>query len=89
LLDSELIPAPCELVAKTTNVYSVPGVNPVTVIGVPVPVPVIPPGVDIAVYSVIAYPPSDAGAVNPTVAVVVPVFVAVPIVGAPGVLGFI
>jgi len=41
------------------------------------------------VYSVIAYPPSDAGAVNPTVAVVVPVFVAVPIVGAPGVLGFI
>jgi len=89
LLDTEFKPAPCELVAKTVNVYSFPGFNPVTVIGDVVPVAVIPPGVDIAVYPVIGYPPSDAGAVYATVAVDDPVFVASPIVGAPGVLGFI
>jgi hypothetical protein len=47
-------------------------------------VPVIPPGLDVAVYEVIAVPPLLAGAVNATVAVVDPVAVAVPIVGAPG-----
>jgi hypothetical protein len=36
------------------------------------------------VYEVIAIPPLLAGAVNATVAVVDPVGVAVPIVGAPG-----
>jgi hypothetical protein len=36
------------------------------------------------VYSVIVEPPSLAGAVYATVAVVAPVAVAVPIVGAPG-----
>jgi hypothetical protein len=45
---------------------------------------VIAPGFDVAVYLVIAEPPSDAGAVKEIVAVVVPVAVAVPIVGAPG-----
>jgi len=44
---------------------------------------VIPPGEDVAVYKVIV-DPLLAGAVKATVAVVCPVFVAVPIVGAPG-----
>jgi hypothetical protein len=47
-------------------------------------VPVTPPGLDVAVYVVIAAPPLLAGAVKATVAVVCPVLVAVPIVGAPG-----
>jgi hypothetical protein len=47
-------------------------------------VPVIPPGDDVAVYNVIVAPPLLAGAVYATVAVVEPVAVAVPIVGAPG-----
>jgi hypothetical protein len=42
------------------------------------------PGVLVAVYDVMADPPLLAGAVNVTVAVVVPVAVAVPMVGAPG-----
>jgi hypothetical protein len=62
-------------------------VKPLTVI-VPEPawfnVPVIPPGDETAVYDVIGTPPSLAGAVNDTVAVVSLVAVAVPIVGAPG-----
>jgi hypothetical protein len=68
-------------------VYAVLAVKPETVI-VPEPavasVPVTPPGVDVAVYKVIAEPPSLAGAVYATVAVELPVAVAVPIVGAPG-----
>ena len=47
-------------------------------------VPVTPPGEEVAVYVVIAAPPLETGAVNPTVAVVDPVAVAVPIVGALG-----
>ena len=46
-------------------------------------VPVIEPGLDVAVYLVIVNPPLDAGAVKATVAVVAPVVTA-PIVGAPG-----
>ncbi len=46
--------------------------------------PVLPPGDEVAVYEVIAAPPSDAGAVNETLAVVAPVDVAVKDVGAPG-----
>jgi hypothetical protein len=68
-------------------VYAVFAVKPLTVI-VPEPavdnVPVTPPGEDVAVYEVIVAPPSLAGAVYATVAVVFPVAVAVPIVGAPG-----
>jgi hypothetical protein len=55
----------------------------VTVIGLVVPVPVNPPGLEVAVYPVIAEPPLLAGAVNVTVACPFPA-VAVPIVGAPG-----
>ena len=46
--------------------------------------PVIPEGEEVAVYEVITDPPLLAGAVYATVAVVSPVAVAVPIVGAPG-----
>jgi hypothetical protein len=45
---------------------------------------VIPPGDEVAVYEVIAAPPSEAGAVNETFAVVAPVDVAVTDVGDPG-----
>jgi hypothetical protein len=47
-------------------------------------VPVIAPGLEVAVYEVIVAPPLLAGAVNATVAVVLPVAVAEPIVGACG-----
>jgi hypothetical protein len=40
---------PLALVAVTAKVYAVPLVSPLTVIGLAVPVPVIPPGLDIAV----------------------------------------
>ena len=46
--------------------------------------PVTPPGEEVAVYEVIAAPPSEAGAVNETFAVVAPVDDAVTDVGAPG-----
>ena len=45
---------------------------------------VTPPGEAVAKYDVIVAPPSETGAEKPTVAVVDPVFVAVPTVGAPG-----
>jgi hypothetical protein len=47
-------------------------------------VPVMPPGLDVAVYEVIVCPPLLAGAVKDTDADVVVSAVAVPIVGAPG-----
>jgi hypothetical protein len=45
----EATPVPAELVAVTVKVYAVPLVNPVTVIGEELPVPVIPPGLDVTV----------------------------------------
>jgi hypothetical protein len=66
----------------------VPVVKPETVIALPhvaeVSVPVIPPGLDVAVYLVIVAPPFDDGAVHATVTDVALASVAVPIVGAPG-----
>jgi hypothetical protein len=47
-----------------------------------VSVPVIPPGDDVAVYETMVAPPLLLGAVKATVAVVAPVAVATPIVGA-------
>jgi hypothetical protein len=48
-------------------------------------VPVILPGLDVAVYEVIVAPPFDPGAVKGTDAVpLIPVTEAVPMVGAPG-----
>ena len=78
---------PIALVAVTVKVYEVTGFNPLTVM-VPDPawlnVPVIPLGLEVAVYDVIVDPPLLAGAVYTTVAVLELVAVAVPIVGAPG-----
>jgi hypothetical protein len=64
----------------------VPFVSPVTVIGLAVPVPVLPPVLEVTVYDVIALPPFDAGAVKLTVADVILATAATPIVGAPGVV---
>jgi hypothetical protein len=77
-------PVPIAFVAVTVNVYAVPFARPVTVQGEVAHVPVCPPD-EVAVYEVIAEPPSLAGAVKLTVAWPLPA-VAVPIVGAPGAL---
>ena len=45
--DAELVPT--AFVAVTVNVYAVPLVRPVTVIGDALPVPVIPPGLEVTV----------------------------------------
>jgi hypothetical protein len=88
LLEAALAgPIPPGVVPLTVNVYAVFTVKPLTVIG-DVPVAVIPPGDEVAVY-VIAPVPASVGAVNATVAVVEPVAVAVPIVGAAGLLGHV
>jgi len=90
LFEAALVgPVPAPLVAFTVNVYAVPIVNPETVIGEDAPVPVILPGLDVAVYVVIAALPVSEGAVYATVAVPEPAApaVAVPIVGAPGLRG--
>ena len=83
--DAELLPI--EFVAYTVNVYDVDGDKPLTVI-LPEPdwetVPVKPPGLDVAVYDVIVWPPLLAGAVNETVAELKDVAVADTPVGAPG-----
>jgi hypothetical protein len=42
-------PVPAELVAVTVNVYAVPLARPVTVIGLPAPAAVSPPGDDVTV----------------------------------------
>jgi hypothetical protein len=83
----EAAPVPTLLVAVTVNVYVVPLVNPVTVIGLDEPVPVIPPGLDVTVYDVMVAPPLLTGAVNATEALASPA-VAVPMVGAPGTVAF-
>ena len=77
---------PYVFVAVTVNVYEVPGVSPVTV-KVPAVVRVLllpPAGFDVTVYAVMGEPPSDVGAVNVTVAVVLPVAVGVTMTGARG-----
>ena len=77
-------PVPPGVVPATLNVYAVPLDKPETVIG-DAPVPVKPPGVEVAVY-VTAPVPASVGAVYATVAELTPA-VAVPIVGAPGLRG--
>jgi hypothetical protein len=79
-------PVPPGVVPATVNVYAVPTDKPATLIG-EAPVPVKPPGLDVAVY-VTEPVPASVGAVYGTDAVVLPdAIVAVPIVGAPGLLG--
>jgi hypothetical protein len=77
------VDVPLALVAVTVNVYAVPVVKPLTVIGDDAPVPVIDPGVDVAVNPVIAEPPVSL-AVNATVAEVALASATAPIVGACG-----
>ena len=74
---------PIAFVAVTVKVYAVPLVKPVMVIGLVVPVAVIPPGFDVTVKPVIGLPPVLVGTVNDTVACPSPA-VAVPMVGALG-----
>ena len=76
------VDVPFAVVAVTVNVYAVPFVKPVTVIGLDEPVPVMLPGEEVTVYPVIDDPPV-APAVNVTEACAFPP-VAVPIVGACG-----
>ena len=66
--------------AVTVNVYVVPVVKPVTVIGELVPVAVMPPGDDVTVKLVAREP----FGVNATVALVALAQLAIPIVGADG-----
>jgi hypothetical protein len=75
---------PLAFVALTVNVYAVPAVSPLTIIGELDPVPVMLPGDDVTVYPVIGSLLNE-GAVNDTdIVVPVPKSVAVPIVGADG-----
>jgi hypothetical protein len=78
-------PEPASFVATTVNVYVAPFVSPVTVIGLPAPEAVSPPGDDVTVYEVIGAPPLSPGAMKLTVACPFP-GVAVVIVGAPGIV---
>jgi len=76
---------PPGVIATTVNVYAVPTVKPETVTGDAAPVPVMPPGLEVALKVSDPAPGSD-DAVKATVAEAPPA-VAVPIVGAPGLLG--
>jgi hypothetical protein len=75
---------PYDVVALTVNVYAVPVVKPVTVIGDVVLEPAMPPGLDVAVYVTVPPLPVYAGAVNTTVTLVGPAAATAPTVGAPG-----
>jgi len=76
---------PASLIATTVNVYGDPFVRPVTaqVRGPAVQVHVFEPGLDVTVYPVIAAPPIDDGAVQPTTTAESPGDAVTP-VGAPG-----
>src|SRR4051794_5089833 len=70
-------PVPTALVAVTVNVYAVPLVSPLTMMGEAVPPALLPPGEDVTVYEVMGEPPFEPGGVNVTVACALPA-VAVP-----------
>jgi hypothetical protein len=76
---------PRAFVAVIVNLYDVLFVNPDTVIGDVVPVPVKLPGVDVIVYPVIVYPPVSDGGVNAALTEPLP-GVITPSVGAAGAL---
>jgi hypothetical protein len=58
-------------------------VNPVIVIGLPAPDAESPPGLEVTVYEIIGFPPSEAGGMKLTVAWAFPAIAVTP-VGAPG-----
>ena len=82
LLVPEMLLVPTSLVAVTVNVYEVPFVRPVMMIGEEVPYAICPP-LDVTVYVVIAEPPLLSDGVKLIVACPLPL-VTVPIVGASG-----
>jgi hypothetical protein len=82
LLVADAILSPLIFVALTVNVYVVPFVRPVIVIGVDPPVAMC-PSFEVTVYRVIAEPPFDTGAVNEIVACPFPLAAVTP-VGASG-----
>jgi len=53
---------PLAVNATTVNVYVTPLVSPLTVIGLALPLAVIPPGFDVTVYESTGLPPSSSGA---------------------------
>ena len=77
---------PTEFVAATVNVYVVPFVRPKTVIGLDAPEAVMPPGIEVTVYEVIALPPLEDGGLNDTVADALPAD-ALTLSGTPGTVG--
>ncbi len=79
-------PVPAELVAVTVKVYVVLLVSPFTVMGLDGLAAVMPLGLDVTVYDVIALPPFEAGAVKLTLACALPATAVTP-VGAPGTVG--
>lgn len=83
LLAPDDVLVPIAFVAVTVNVYAVPFVRPVIVIGDEPPEAVNPPVLEVTVYEIIAEPPLLPGAEKTTLASPFP-SVAVPIVGAPG-----
>jgi len=80
---AEAGPTPNAFTAVTVKVYAVPFASPVTVIGEAEPVPLMPPGLEVTTYPMIAEPPLLAGGVKATEACALPAL-AVPMVGAPG-----
>lgn len=82
LVADDEAPAPFALLATTVNVYAVPFVSPLTVMGLALPVAIWPPE-EVTVYPVMVEPPLDAGAEKLTLAEAFPA-VALPMVGAPG-----
>lgn len=85
VLAVDAVPVPRLFIAATVNVYAVPFVRPVTVMGELVPVAVTPPGLDVTVYCIISKPPLSVGGVNVTVACPFPAVAETP-VGANGTL---
>jgi hypothetical protein len=71
------------LVAVTVKVYDLVSSRPVTTMGEPAPLAVIPLGVEVTVYEVMGLPPLSAGATKDTVACPLPA-TATTAVGAPG-----
>jgi hypothetical protein len=63
---AEAGPIPMALAAATVNVYAVPLVSPLTMMGEAGAVAVMPPGEDVTMYDVIGAPPFEAGGVNAT-----------------------
>lgn len=85
VFDDDDGPVPTEFLAVTVNVYVLPVIKLLTVIGDEEPVTMTFPGVETTIYEVMGDPPVFVGAVNVTLALFVNA-VARPIMGAPGIV---